>query len=111
VDPTVTLSFTANEANQSTATATPQSGATSSTITVTLRGPTDLPLTGHTVTLVTGSSTATVQRLAQTTAQARAGQVQFKVTDRVAQTLSITVTDGTARPVVQLYQPVVVSVT
>jgi adhesin/invasin len=93
--PTVTVDFVANEANQSTATASPTvlKVRKFSTITVTLLGPADAPIVGHTVTLGTGSSTTTVTPLTPGGVTDSAGQVQFSVTDTAEQVLSITVTD------------------
>ena len=93
--PTVTVDFFANEANQSTATASPTvlKVRKSSTITVTLLGPTDAPIEGHTVALATGSSTTTVTPLTPGGVTDSAGQVQFSVTDTAEEVLSVTVTD------------------
>jgi hypothetical protein len=113
---TVTLNFTADEANQSTVTATPVSASgTQWTVTVNLKDLT-LPLSpGHVVTLtttpLTGTSHAVVRTLAAGSRTTSAGVIQFTVTDPVTQTLSITVKDTTTGVwLVQLYKPLVITV-
>jgi hypothetical protein len=115
IEPTpLTVSFTADEANQSTFTATPAVGATQWTISVTLRSATGTPLVGHTVKLTTGSKTTGVLVLTAGSKTTAAGLIQFRVTDSVTQTLTILVTDSTPTPPstasVELYQPVVATV-
>ena len=106
---TLPIAFTANEQNQSTATASPTAVKVkkSTTVTVTLLGPSGTPLSSHTVTLNTGSTTATFTPLTAVTNSA--GQATFSLTDRAAESLSITVTDRTAG--VTLYAPVTVTFT
>ncbi len=108
---TPTLNFTANEQNQSTATASPATVKVkkSSTITVILLGANGQPLAGHAVTLATGSKTAKVTILTSGGVTTSAGEIQFSVTDTTAETLTITVTDTTTG--VTLYKPVTVTFT
>jgi hypothetical protein len=105
----LTVSFTANEANQSTTSATPYNAATQWVISVYLKSATGTPLAHHVVKLTTGSTSAIVNVLTPGGYTTSAGLIQFRVTDRNTQTLSILVTDTTPTPV-QLYQPVVVTV-
>ncbi len=116
VRPTLPLTFTANEANQSTVTATPiNAGGTQWTVTVNLKGLT-LPLSpGHTVTLtttpLTGPNYSFVRTLTAGGRTTSAGVIQFSITDPVTQTLSITVKDSsTGVWLLQLYQPLVITV-
>ena len=108
---TVTLNFIANEANQSTATASPlnQKVRKLITITVTLRTAAGAPIAAHKVTLTTHSTNTTVVPLTKTSLTNASGQIQFTVTSFVTETLAIDVTDITALPAVQLYQPVVIT--
>jgi hypothetical protein len=108
---TVTVNFVANEANQSTATASPLNQKVKKliTITVTLRTATGSPIAAHKVTLNTHSTNTTVTPLTKTSLTNSSGQIQFTVTDSITETLSIDVTDVTAVPAVQLYQPVVIT--
>ena len=115
VVPTVTVSFTANEANQSTVTGTPGLGAVTWTVTVTLKNPssptspfTDSPLVGHKVTLTTGSKTTKVLTLTKGGVTTATGQIQFTITDTVTQVLSVYATDTTSS--VRLYGPLSVSI-
>lgn len=106
---TLPVTFTANEQNQSTATASPAIVQTkkTSTITVTLLGANGKPIAGHVVGLATGSTTAKATVLTKGGVTTAAGQIQFSVTDTAPETLSIMVTDTTAG--VTLYLPVTVS--
>jgi hypothetical protein len=106
---TLRVNFFANEQNQSTATASPTfvQVRKSSTVTVTLLGPTDTPLAGHAVKLNTGSTTTKVTVLTKGGVTTAAGQIQFGVTDTAAQALSISVQDTTTG--VTLYRPVTVT--
>jgi adhesin/invasin len=108
---TLPITFFANEQNQSTATASPTfvQVRKSSTVTVTLLGPTDAPLVGHVVKLNTGSTTTSVTVLTKGGVTTSTGQIQFAVTDTAAQALSISVQDTTAG--VTLYRPVAVTFT
>jgi len=113
---TVTLNFTADEANQSTVTATPvNTSGTQWTVTVSLKG-LPLPVTpGHTVTLtltpLTGVSHAHITTLTVGGRTTSAGVIQFAVTDPVTQTMSVTVKDTTTGVwLVQLYKPLVFTV-
>jgi adhesin/invasin len=107
----LSIGFFANEQNQSTATVTPTilPVKKTATLTVTLRGPTDLPLVGHTVTLGTGSSSTKVTVLTSGGKTNSSGVIQFSVTDTLPQTLTITVTDTTTG--VTLYKTVALSFT
>jgi adhesin/invasin len=107
---TVSVSFTANEANQSTITGTPNSGAAIWTITVTLLDQNDHPLVGKRVTLTTGSPYTYVTTLTKGLVTNAAGQIQFQVQDTMTQVLSVTATDNTAVPIVTLYKPLSVSI-
>ena len=109
VDQALPITFTANEQNQSTATVSPTAVKVkkSATVTVTLLGPSGTPLSSHTVTLNTGSKTATFTPATGVTNSA--GQATFSVTDTAAETLSIAVTDTTAS--VTLYASVTVTFT
>jgi hypothetical protein len=102
-----TVTFAANEQNQSTITTSLAALKVkkSTTITVTLLSSSGTPVVGHVVTLATGSSTAKVTPLSGGKTNT-AGQAQFAVTDSVAENLSIYATDTTASPPVTLYQPV-----
>lgn len=108
-----TVTFAANEQNQSTITPPNQAVKVrkSATITVTLRSATGAPIANHAVTLATGSKTAMVTVLTAGGKTNAAGQIQFSVTDTVAENLSIRATDTTASPPVTLYQAVAVIVT
>lgn len=104
---TATVDFTANEANQSSASASPAGVQVdrSSTVTVTLRDSNGNPVSGETVTLATGSATATatVAKKGSDVTNAQ-GQAQFSIKDSAPETLSVTVTDETTG--VTLYKPV-----
>ncbi|HVC70019.1 MAG TPA: Ig-like domain-containing protein [Acidimicrobiales bacterium] len=113
---TVTLNFTADEANQSTVTAVPTNASGSQwMVTVTLKGLT-LPLSPtHQVSLtlkpLTGFSHAYVRILTPGGRTTSAGVIQFSVTDPVTQIMSVTVKDTTTGVwLVQLYHPLVVTV-
>jgi hypothetical protein len=108
---TVSVSFTANEGNQSTITGTPNPGATIWTITVTLLDQNDHPLVGKRVTLNTGSAyTYNIVTLTKGGVTNAAGQIQFQIQDLETQVLSVTATDATAAPPVTLYKPLSVSI-
>lgn len=113
------VTFTADEANQSTVTATPGVGATWWTVTVTFKNPT--PLAGDKVAVsayVVGttvpyalSKTASVTVLSKNGVSTATGQIQFMITDSQTQTLSIAVRDTTTNTqLLQLYQPLVLTV-
>ncbi len=121
---TVPVTFTADEANQSTVTATPGPAATSWTVTVNLADV--APLAGRHVTLsayVVGatvpyvlSKTVVVAGLTKNNVTTATGQIQFRITDSSTQTLSIAVRDTTSSTpalqtqLLQLYQPLVITV-
>jgi hypothetical protein len=116
---TAPVTFTADEANQSTVTATPALGSTSWTATVQFADIT--PLAGRRITVtayVVGattpyalSKTASITILSKNSVSTATGQIQFKVTDTVTQTLSIAVKDATnGTQFLQLYQPLVITV-
>jgi adhesin/invasin len=105
---TAIVNFVANEANQSTTSATPsiQKVGKVSVITVTLLGPTDAPLVGHKATLSTGSKTTVVTDISKGGVTNSAGVIQFDVIDFAPQVISISVTDTTTG--VTLYEPLLV---
>jgi adhesin/invasin len=105
VDETVAVTFFADEANQSTATASTdlQVVRKAVTVTVALRDANGNPVAGHTVTLATGSSTAVYcpvgwsQPCKQSVNAATdaAGTVRYLLTDKTPERLAIRVTDAT----------------
>jgi adhesin/invasin len=110
---TLTLNFVADEQTLSTVTANPTvlSVKKASLITVTLLGPTGLgvPLVGHTVLLSTGSSTTKITLVTHGGKTTATGQIQFRVTDKTRQVITITVTDTTAGFNVTIYMTVTVT--
>ena len=109
VNRTVTVTFTANEQNQSTATALPtlQKVKKDIIITVNLKSATGASIAGHHVALTTGSTQTTVTTLTKPAVTTAAGQIQLDITDQITETLTIKVTDTDAS--VSLYKPVVIS--
>jgi hypothetical protein len=126
----VTITFTADEANQSTVTATPNVGATSWTVTVTLKDVTTsasfptaanrtVALSAYVVgsppttpyTLSTTAYTSILTKGGKTTLSGTTGVIQFTVSDLVTQTLSIAVKDTSLGiQLLQLDQPLVITV-
>jgi hypothetical protein len=117
VDQTVAVTFVADEANQSTATASTnlQVVRKDVTVTVVLRDANGNPISGHTVTLATGSSSAVYCpvgwskpcKQSVNAATDATGTVQYVLTDTTPQRLAIRVTDATTG--VTLYATLVVT--
>jgi hypothetical protein len=102
LDQAATVSFTANEANQSTMSATvtslPALGA-STTVTVTLVSGGGAPIAGHAVSL-SASSSSTVSITPATATTNSAGQAVFTVSDPNPESVVLTALDTTSGAVV-----------
>jgi hypothetical protein len=94
---TATVTFTANEQNQSTITtsATTVQARKLATITVTLLSAPATPIVGHVVTLTASPSTNVTITPAKVTTNA-SGQAQFNVTSSSTQAVTFSATDTTA---------------
>src|SRR5256885_783433 len=96
---------------ESTLTASPVSvianGASSTTLTVTIKDASNVPVLGHAISLSQGSGSSTITPVSGTTDAS--GQAVFTVTNTRAEAVTYTATDTTASPNVTVTQTVQVT--